>query len=281
MPAMTQLHVACIQLNSGSIMEANIRHIERMVGEAASGGAKLITLPENCFLMEEPGQRLKDGQSARVFYSAEEHPGMSAAAEMARAHGIWLLVGSLAVKIDDSGKTVNRSILFDDQGNQAAHYDKIHLFDVTLPDGETYAESAKMLPGNQLTLAQTPWGKLGLSICYDVRFPHLYRTLAKAGADILFVPAAFTAVTGEAHWEILLRSRAIENGCFVVAPAQVGTHPGGRKTYGHSLIIDPWGKVLADGGSAEGVVMAELDLSQVAQVRGRIPSLQHDRPYNS
>jgi predicted amidohydrolase len=269
-----KLSVACIQLNSGSNIEANIRQIEHQVGDAARKGAKLITLPENCFLMEEPGQG-----SARTLYTADDHPGIQAASNMARAHKVWLLVGSLAIKTDDSGKTVNRSLLFDDQGQQVAHYDKIHLFDVTLPTGEVYAESSRFLPGGQSALADTPWGKIGMTVCYDVRFPHLYRQLAQAGADIIVVPAAFTSVTGEAHWHILLRSRAIENGCFVIAPAQTGTHPGGRKTYGHSLIIDPWGTVLADAGSSEGMVMAELDLSQVAAVRSRIPSLQHDRPF--
>jgi len=269
------LSVACLQLNSGSDMGANIRHIAEMVAQAAAGGATFIALPENCFLMEEPGQGAQ-----RVLHDMASHPGVEAALRMAGQHGVWLLVGSVAIKIDDSGKTVNRSLLFDDKGKLAAHYDKIHLFDVQLPGGEVYAESARFLPGNKKVTAAIPSALLGLTICYDVRFPQLYRDLAQAGVSILMVPAAFTAVTGEAHWHVLLRARAIENGCFVIAPAQTGTHPGGRKTYGHSLVIDPWGQVLVDGGTQPGIVMAQLDLDMVAQVRSRIPSLTHDRTYS-
>ncbi|NBX04202.1 MAG: carbon-nitrogen hydrolase family protein, partial [Alphaproteobacteria bacterium] len=155
-----------------------------------------------------------------------------------------------------------------------------HLFDVTLPNGEVYAESARFEAGEKMVVADTPAGRLGMTICYDVRFPHLYRQLAKAGAQILAVPAAFTQTTGEAHWEVLLRSRAIENGCYVIAPAQTGTHPGGRKTFGHALIIDPWGKVLADAGEGEGVIVADIDLAEVARVRASLPSLQHDRGFS-
>ncbi len=267
-----RLKVACIQLNSGDDMRANIEAIAKAVKTASGQGAKLITLPENAFLMAAPG-------SPRTLYTEAEHPGIIAASHMAREAGAWLLIGSAAVKTDDSGKTLNRTLLFDDQGTIACRYDKIHLFDVTLANGETYAESARMLAGTEAILTQTPWASLGLTICYDVRFPQLYRALATAGAAIITVPAAFTSVTGEAHWHVLLRARAIETGCYIIAPAQTGTHPGGRKTYGHSLIIDPWGAVLADGGTEVGIITAELDLDMVAQIRARVPSLQHGREF--
>jgi predicted amidohydrolase len=268
------LSVACVQMNSSGDIHANIAKIGAMVADAAKRGAQLVALPENCFIMEEPGQG-----AARVLYTQMEHPGLAAAINMAKNHRVWLLIGSMAVKVDGSHKTVNRSLLIGDSGQIVHSYDKIHLFDVELPGGEKYMESAKMLPGSHAVLADTPWAKLGMTVCYDVRFPHLYRTLAQAGAEVLAVPAAFTYVTGEAHWHVLLRARAIENGCFVIAPAQVGTHPGNRNTYGHALIVDPWGKVLADAGSEESVIIAKIDMQQVQQIRSRIPSLKHDRPF--
>lgn len=272
-PGAKYMKVACLQINSGADVAANVMVIESMVRQAAGQGAQLVALPENAFLMEEPGQ------VKRVLYTQDEHPGIQSARGMARDNRCWLLVGSAAVKIDDSGKTVNRSLLLDDKGKVVAHYDKIHLFDVELSGGEKYAESAKMLPGNKAVVADTPWAKIGMTVCYDVRFPHLYRTLAKAGAQVLAVPAAFTAVTGEAHWHVLLRARAIENGCFVIAPAQTGMHPGGRKTFGHALIIDPWGTVMADAGTGEGVIIADMDLAAVAKTRAKMPSLAHDRAF--
>jgi predicted amidohydrolase len=267
------LKVACIQINSGPDIAGNIPKVESMVRIAAGRGAQLVALPENVFQMEEASRTDK-----RVIHTQESHPGVKAAFRMAAANHCWLLVGSVAVKTDDSGKTHNRSLLFDDEGRLAAYYDKIHLFDVELPGGEIYAESEKNLPGDKAVIADLPHGKLGMTICYDVRFPHLYRTLAKAGAEILSVPSAFTAMTGEAHWHVLLRSRAIENGCYVIAPAQTGAH-GTRKTFGHALIVDPWGRVLADAGTDEGIITADLDLKLVAQTRARIPSLRHDRDY--
>ncbi|MBY0407821.1 MAG: carbon-nitrogen hydrolase family protein [Rickettsiales bacterium] len=269
---MATLKAACLQLNSAADITANIAAIAPLVAEAARAGAAFVTLPENAFLMEMQGQ-------PRTLWEEHAHPGLIAASGWAKEHGIWLLVGSAAVKTDDSGKTVNRQVLFNAEGGIAARYDKIHLFDVTLPNGEVYAESARMLPGGHAVVARTPWGNLGLSICYDVRFPHLYRQMTHAGASLIVVPAAFTAVTGEAHWHVLLRARAIENGAFVIAAAQTGTHAGGRKTFGHSLIISPWGEVLADGGTETGVVMTTLNLAQVEEVRGRIPSLTHDRSF--
>jgi len=291
------MKVACIQLTSGADIAANISRIETLVKQAADRGAELIALPENAFLMEEPG-------APRILYTHAAHAGLTAAALMARTYRCWLLIGSVALKIDESGKTVNRSLLFNPEGAVAAQYDKIHLFDVELADGEKYAESARFLSGNKVVIAKMDremWGcgdvgkenfspsphistsphpTLGLTICYDVRFPHLYRRLAKAGADIIAVPSAFTQTTGEAHWHVLLRARAIENGCFVIAPAQTGTHPGNRKTYGHALIVDPWGRVLADAGTEEGIIVADLDLSLVKQTRARLPSLEHDREFS-
>ncbi|HEY0901864.1 MAG TPA: carbon-nitrogen hydrolase family protein, partial [Micavibrio sp.] len=199
---------------------------------------------------------------------------------LARELGVWIMAGSISVLLPEE-KILNRSILIDAQGNIVADYDKIHLFDVDLPTGEVHRESAIVKPGTKATVAMTPWGKLGMAICYDLRFANLFRTLAKAGAAILTVPAAFTVPTGQAHWHTLLRARAIENGAFVLAPAQVGTHEGGRETYGHSLIIDPWGRILGEGdGQNPGIIMAELDLSAVKTAREAIPALLHDREYS-
>lgn len=269
------MKVACVQMNSGNDLAANIAKLETLVDKAVAKAAQLVALPENAFLMEAPGVGGK-----RKIYEQEDHPAVIASAHLAKTHRCWLLVGSIAVKIDESGKTVNRSLLFDGQGELVAHYDKIHLFDVDIGDGQTYKESAKFLSGDKVVVAEMPWCKLGMSVCYDVRFPHLYRALAKEGADILAVPSAFTQVTGEAHWHVLLRARAIENGCFVIAPAQTGTHPGGRKTYGHALIIDPWGKILADAGTEEGVIVAEINPALVKQTRAKLPSLEHDREFD-
>jgi predicted amidohydrolase len=191
----------------------------------------------------------------------------------------WLLVGSLAIKLPGESRLANRSYLIDSTGAIVATYDKIHMFDVNLANGETFRESRTYRPGDRAVVAATPWGTLGMTVCYDVRFPYLYRSVAHAGARLIAVPSAFTRRTGEAHWHILLRARAIETGCFVVAPAQCGDHEDGRKSYGHSLIVGPWGEVIADGGEAPGVVVAELDLAEVDKARSMIPSLTHDRSY--
>lgn len=290
------LSVACIQLTSGADLLENIAKVEQQVEKAVASGAKFITTPENTFLMEESGK-------GRILYKQDDYPAIKASETMARKHKVWLLIGSVAILSNEyrvqsaeekkkkgkysnsqlsthnSALTYNRSLLFNPEGEIVAHYDKIHLFDVEVGDGQTYRESAKILPGEKAVIAKTPWAKLGMTICYDVRFPQLYRALAKSGAQIITVPAAFTQVTGEAHWHVLLRARAIESGCFVIAPAQTGTHAGNRKTYGHSLIIDPWGKILADGGTEEGIITADIDLSEVAKTRAKLPSLQHDREF--
>ena len=193
--------------------------------------------------------------------------------------GVHVLIGSMVLASDDTPKAVNRSLLLAPDGAVAAQYDKIHMFDVTLANGETHAESANYQPGNTLSLADIGGMKLGLSICYDVRFPTLYRRLAQAGADIISVPSAFTRPTGKAHWHILLRARAIETGCFIIAPAQVGAHENGRETYGHSLIVDPWGHVLAEAGDDDDMILANLDASLVEKARAQIPALAHGRGF--
>jgi len=266
------LKISCVQLTSGPDLLDNTIKLERLVAKAAGEGATLVATPENSFLIEEPGKK-------RDLYSQNEHPGVRAASSMAKSHKIWLLIGSVAIEANEEGKTYNRSLLFDPEGKIAAQYDKIHLFDVDVGDGQVYRESAKIMPGNEAVVGTLPFATLGMTICYDLRFPQLYRALAKEGANIIAVPAAFTQVTGEAHWHVLLRVRAIETGSFIIAPAQVGTHAGGRQTYGHSLVVDPWGRIMADGGTEEGIVTAELDLREVDKIRAKLPNLQHDRDF--
>ena len=207
-----------------------------------------------------------------------DHPVLSAIREKAATGSAWILIGSLAIRLHN-GTIANRSYLVDSNGELAARYDKIHMFDVQLDDGQSYRESETYQPGNEAVLTDLPWGRLGLTICYDVRFAYLYRTLAQNGAKMISVPSAFTKLSGEAHWHVLQRARAIETGCYVISAAQCGTHAKGRQTYGHSLIVDPWGRVLADQGEEVGVITAEIDLAQVDQARARIPVLTHDRNY--
>ncbi|MDP7345212.1 MAG: carbon-nitrogen hydrolase family protein, partial [Alphaproteobacteria bacterium] len=234
----------CVQLNSGPDMAANLASVGDLVRQAQAGGADLVMLPENSALMAESAADLRASAVPQA-----EHPAVAACAELARQTGVWLLAGTLGVGSAD-GRVAPRSFLFDAEGEIAARYDKIHMFDVDLPEGEVHRESKTFEPGDRAVLAATPWGLVGLTVCYDLRFPQLYRALAKdGGADFLSVPSAFTRPTGEAHWHVLLRARAIETGCFVVAPAQCGRHPRKRQTYGHSLIVDPWGKVVAEAGT--------------------------------
>lgn len=266
------LTVACIQMNSQDDVAANIEMALSLMTDAAKQGAQFITLPENAFYM---------GSHASIHhphFTQESHPAIPAMQHFAKEYAVWVLVGSLAVAAGET-KSFNRSLLIDAQGTITATYDKIHLFDVSLSNGETYTESARFEGGSKAVLADTPWGKLGLSICYDLRFPHLYRTLAQAGAVMISAPAAFTAITGVAHWHALIRARAIENGCFVIAPAQTGNHPGNRQTFGHSLIVSPWGEVMADGGADAQVTLATIDLSASEALRKNLPSLTHDRKF--
>lgn len=270
---MTKLAIACAQVNAGLDMDANVATACDLVRQAADAGADLVGLPENVALMAaSEEERLENA------WRPADHPALAAFAEVAREKRVWLQAGSVAALRDD-GSLANHAFLFDDAGRVAADYEKIHMFDVDLPDGSRYRESAMFRPGDRAVLAPTPWGPLGVTICYDLRFPHLYRDLARAGAAMLTIPSAFTRVTGEAHWEILVRARAIECGAFVFAPCQTGDHPGGRRTFGHSLIVGPWGEVLADAGVGVGFCMAEVDLDEAAGARATVPALDHDRPY--
>ena len=267
------VRVACVQPSSGQDTAANLAAAGALVREACAAGAQLVALPENVALMEH--------RTALVQASAAPlaaHPAAAYFRALAAETQVWLLAGSMAASAGD-GRIANRSVLIDPAGRIVATYDKIHMFDVDLPTGESYRESAAFRPGGQAVVAETPWGGLGMTVCYDLRFPQLYRALAHAGARLIAVPAAFTKHTGEAHWHVLLRARAIETGCFVVAPCMWGSHSGERKTYGHSLIVDPWGEVLADGGEGVGIAMADLDLARVEQARATIPALEHDRAF--
>jgi predicted amidohydrolase len=268
-----KLKVACIQTNSAREIAPNVAYVAEQVRAARSAGAELIALPENVAMMEPVSAKLREKAQPE-----SAHTALAAFRDLARETGAWLLAGSLAVKLDD-GRIANRSILLKPDGTTAARYDKIHMFDVDLENGETYRESATFRPGEAAVIAATPWHGLGMTVCYDLRFPHLFRALAQAGAAMIAVPSAFTEVTGRAHWHVLLRARAIETGCFVIAPAQCGVHAEGRRTFGHSLVVDPWGEILADGGAEPGIVTADIDLGKVARVRAMIPSLQHDRMF--
>ena len=263
---------ACVQTNSGPEVEPNVEAAGTLILAAREAGADLICLPE-MVAMVEPNDRRRRGKAA----AQASDPALQAFREIAAETGAWLLIGSLVIKTDEGG-VANRSFLIDGEGGIAAQYDKIHMFDADLRCGESYRESDAFQPGTRARLAETPWGGLGMTVCYDLRFPHLYRALATGGASFLAVPSAFTRTTGQDHWHVLLRARAIENGAFVLAPAQVGEHSGGRQTFGHSLIVDPWGEVLADGGEEVGFVTACIDPAAAARARRRIPSLTHDRP---
>ncbi len=262
----TRFIAACIQTTSSDTVEENIAHIAPMAEEAVKGGARFIALPENAFAMRREGE-------PAIGYRTEEHAGVCWTQDFCAQHNVWMLIGSVRA-LAEGEKPFNRSVLVNDVGEIVQMYDKIHLFDVTLPNGDRYEESAYMQAGCTPMVAPLPWINLGLSICYDVRFATQYRQMAEAGAEMFAVPAAFTRPTGEAHWKILLQARAIENVAYVIAPAQCGTHPGGRTTYGHSMIVDPWGRVLAEAGDEPGVIMAEIDRGMTAEFRQKIPVLQ-------
>lgn len=268
-----QLKVACVQLNAGPDIHENLKTTEGLIREAAGQGAQFIATPENTCFMTHP-------LTARLAQTPEQdsHPALKAVQKLALELGIWILIGSLGVKLEKR-KLANRSFLINDKGEIKATYDKIHLFDVDLPNGERYRESAIITPGDKAVVANIPGTKLGMSICYDIRFPHLYREMAKQGAGVLTVPAAFSMPTGKAHWETLLRARAIETGTFVLAPAQVGEHEGGRSTWGHSRIINPWGEILAAMDTEIGMITADLNLDDIEKARAAIPALQHDRDF--
>lgn len=268
------MRAGLLQFTSSDDPRDNLARLRPLIAESAEGGADLVCLPEvvNCLA---PRARLFE-----IATTEDDDPVLAGLREEATRRGVWIAAGSLAVRTEDpDGRLANRSFLLDPSGGIAARYDKIHMFDVDVSAAETWRESRSFRPGDRAVVARTPFAALGLTICYDLRFPHLHRALAKGGAEVLLVPAAFTRPTGEAHWETLLRARATETGCFVLAAAQTGEHAGGRLTHGHSLAVAPWGEVLTDAGRAPGVTMVDLDLSQVAEARRRIPALSHDRPF--
>jgi predicted amidohydrolase len=269
----TTFKAAMIQMRSGIEPAANVDAAARLIGEAKTAGADYVQTPEMTNIMEAKRERL-----FTTIVPEEQDTSLATFRELARKLRIFVHVGSLAIKAGPE-RAANRGFLIDPRGDIAARYDKIHMFDVDLSGGESYRESRTYRPGELAVLSDLPWGRLGVTICYDLRFPALYRALAEAGATMLAIPSAFTRQTGEAHWYVLNRARAIENGCFVFAAAQGGRHENGRDTFGHSLIVDPWGRILAEGGTEPGVVMAEIDIGEVAKARARIPSLQHGRRF--
>ncbi len=275
------MKAALLQMTSSDDPEANLAVMLGQMREAVANGAEFILTPEVCNCVSSS----RSHQNA-VLRLEHEDATLAALQDGARDLGVWLLIGSLALKTQDpDGRFANRSFMINPDGDIVARYDKIHMFDVQVTPEETYRESDGYRPGDKAVLTETPFGVVGMTICYDVRFPYLHRQLAKAGATILTVPAAFSHVTGAAHWETLLRARAIETGCFVLAPAQTGTHPAtrgqGRRTYGHSLVISPWGEILSDAGEETGISYVDLDPNAVAQARRKVPSLTHDREFDS
>ena len=275
------MRAALVQMTATDAPETNLALAGAALDAAAADGAGFVLTPEvtNCVSASRARQ-------VEVLRPEASDPVLAGLRDRAAKHGVWLLIGSLALKTDDpDGRFANRSFLIAPDGAIAARYDKIHMFDVTLSESERYRESDGFRPGDRAVVADTPFARIGLSICYDLRFPQLYRALAGAGAQILTVPAAFAVATGRAHWEVLLRARAIETGAFVLAPAQCGTHPAttgrARETWGHSLAVAPWGEVLADAGDRPGVALVDLDLDRVAEARGRVPSLSHDRDFGT
>ena len=269
-----EVRIGCLQTRPLATFDEAIAEARRLAGDAVAAGAELVCLPEYC-----GGLKSENGLFAPPTAPEPQHPVLDALRSFATDAGVWMLIGSIAV--DGPGdRLVNRGYAIDDRGDIRARYDKIFLFDVDLSPTQQYRESAVVAPGEHAVVVDTPWGRLGMTICYDLRFPQLYRALAQAGAEILAVPAAFTKVTGEAHWHVLNRARAIENGAVVVAPCAVGAVPGGGAAYGHSLVVSPWGEVLADGGDGVGFVVTTVDIESVASARSRIPSLQHDRRFS-
>jgi deaminated glutathione amidase len=272
------LDVALIQSRTPATAAAGLDHIAPLVRQAAASGARFILTPEGSNLLEQRRDRRADAVT-----DEDADVAVTGLRALAAELGVWILIGSAIVASGHEGddRAANRSLLIDAQGRVVGRYDKLHVFDVDLPNGETYRESATVRPGEGAQVVDTPFGRLGLAICYDVRFPHLFRQLAKAGAEMIAVPAAFTVQTGEAHWETLLRARAIETGCFILAPAQGGTHEDGRRTWGRSMIVGPWGEVIAKADHDEPcVLMATLDRDAVSRARAAVPSLRHDRDFD-
>lgn len=260
---MSKFIAACVQTNSSDDVQESIAQIGPLALEAVRGGATFLALPENAFAMRREGQKAEA-------YLTQEHPGVVWARGFCAQHNVWMNIGSIRAIVAGDDRPTNRSVMVDAAGNIAMQYDKIHLFDVKLPDGSMYEESMHVVAGTERVLAETALARMGMSICFDLRFAAHYRALAEQGAEVLLVPSAFTRPTGKAHWEILLRARAIENQAFVVAAGQCGVHPGGRETWGHSMIVDPWGEVLAQAGEEPGVIVAEIDLERVRRLRAQM-----------
>lgn len=272
---MSEVKVACVQLNSGPDIEENLKQAAILIRDAARDGAEFIATPENTDFMRKTNQ-----ETLETARDTDSHPGIPFFSFLAKELKVWLLIGSMKIKVSDT-KVANRSFLFTDTGLLKATYDKMHLFDVKLPNGEEHQESAHVEAGAKAIVLPTPWKNLGMSICYDVRFPYLYRAMAHKGAEMMTIPAAFTAHTGQAHWETLLRARAIETGSFIIAPAQCGEHEGGRQTYGHSMIVGPWGQILAEKTQdTPGFIARKINFLDVTKARVAIPSLQHDREFD-
>ena len=267
------MRAAIFQMTSGIDPAANAAAIGDMAARAKGEGADMLFTPEMAGYVDRDRQR-----AAATLRSEVDDPVLAAVREAAAKQGLWVHLGSLPLKDERTdGRWANRSFMIDDSGEIRARYDKIHLFDVDLATGESWRESSVYGPGEQVVAVDTPWARMGLSVCYDMRFPDLYRALTNAGATVLLTPAAFTVPTGKAHWHVLLRARAIEAGCFVIAAAQTGHHADGRDTYGHSLIADPWGDIVLDMGEQAGLALAEIDLSRIEDVRGRVPALANRR----
>ncbi|MDH3219564.1 MAG: carbon-nitrogen hydrolase family protein [Gammaproteobacteria bacterium] len=269
---MTEIRVACVQNTATRDIKTNIEWVCARIDDAVAGGAQFVALPETVGLIEPV-----NAQIPASTYRESDDIGLAAFRDRARQHGVMILVGSQLIR--DGESIFNRCFVLDSAGEIRARYDKLHMFDIELQNGEVYRESDAIMHGDRAVLVETPLGRLGLSICYDLRFGALYRALAHAGAEMITIPAAFTQTTGKAHWHTLVRARAIETGAFVIAPNQCGHHCDKRYSYGHSLIVDPWGEVLVDGGPEPGVVYADIDLAQVEKVRARIPALKNERPF--
>ena len=271
--ASSAFRVGLVQMRSGLDPQANLAAARAFIEEAARAGADYVLTPEMTNIMEVKRERL-----FAAIADEERDPTLAALRETARRLSVYVHIGSLAVKASPD-KAANRSFLIDRRGDIIARYDKIHMFDVDLANGESYRESRNYRPGDLAVVTDLPWGRLGVTVCYDLRFPALYRALAEAGASFLSIPSAFTRQTGEAHWHVLMRARAIENGSFVFAAAQGGKHESGRETFGHSLVVDPWGQILAEGGTEPGVILADINPAQISAARSRIPSLHHGRRF--
>jgi len=267
--------VACVQVNAGNDIDINLTQVCPIIQEASASGADLVILPENVVMMEWGRKKI-----VKAALTENDHKGLVVFKEIAIKNNIWLHCGSLSI-MNDNGCVSNRSFVFSPEGEIVGRYDKIHMFDVDLGNGERFSESSTYNSGRNSVLVNTPWGNLGLTICYDLRFPYLFRDLAKSGASMISVPSAFTYFTGKDHWHVLLRARAIETGAFIFAPAQTGYHPGERRTFGHSLMVDPWGRILAEANEEIGFIISEINLQDSVDARKMIPSLEHDKDFLS